>query len=93
MVGHTEDATILDGVFVVREPGRQRVLRHKVKNVHAWVEGTLVTTRAQHQLKIKVSYNPYKGDCFFDPNGYEVRNARLIVLRWDGVTAWRTNDW
>ncbi len=93
VVGHTEDATILDGVFVVRETGRQRVLRKKSKNVHAWVEGTLVTTRSNHGYGVKVTYNPYKHSSFMDQNGQEIRNARLVVFRWDGVTAWRINDW
>lgn len=93
VVGHTEDATILDGEFIVREPGRQRTLRHKVKNVHAWVEGTLQTTRPQIPLKVRISYNPYKNSTFVDRVGNEIRNARLVVLRWDGVTAWRINDW
>jgi hypothetical protein len=98
VVGHTDNATLLDAEFIVSEPGRRRVVVTGVRNVHAWVRGTLVTTREQTPLVAKVRYNP-KSDAHFtyiepDQKGWcRATNARLVVFRKDGVTAWQVNDW
>lgn len=74
------DGVVLKDVrFVVNESGRQRVLREKQKNVHAFVDGTLVKTFALATLKTdldgedlvprsgaksRVSYDPYRFSTF-----------------------------
>jgi len=53
--------------FTVREGGRQRVLRECQKNVHAWVEGDLVSTEESDFLSSEFSepfYCPYQTDHF-----------------------------
>jgi hypothetical protein len=76
---------IVDGIvlkdvrFVVNEGGRQRVIQEKRKNVHAFVDGTLVKTFAFDTLKkdldgetlapssgarSRVSYDPYRFSTF-----------------------------
>ena len=76
VVHHTYNIWIEDPVFVVRKAGRERVLREKKKNVHAFVRGTwmqdLLVEDAPTFHKIldhrecsqEVTYNPYKYDSF-----------------------------
>jgi hypothetical protein len=42
ILGHCAEAYLLDVAFVVRESGRQRVLKERRKNVHAFATGTLI---------------------------------------------------
>ena len=73
VVHHTQRIWIEDPVFVVRKAGRERVLREKKKNVHAFVRGTWfkvqsdfdVSRLIDHQAcSDEVTYNPYKYDSF-----------------------------
>ena len=52
VLGHAESVDIAWADFVVNEAGRQRVLREKQKNVHAYVKGLLLNT---------IGFKPYKG--------------------------------
>lgn len=98
------DAVIVrDVTFVVREGSRQRVLREKSKNVHAFVQGTLVKTFPLDSLKktatgetlapnaaatVRVSYDPYHAGYFFrEDNGKAVAGAPLVVVAPAGVYA------
>lgn len=59
------NSILLDGVqFVVQEGGRQRVLRERKKNVHAFVVGTVIRDFTAGAWK-RVSYNPYRGATFY----------------------------
>jgi hypothetical protein len=42
ILGHCAEAYLVDVTFVVREGGRQRVLKERRKNVHAFATGTLI---------------------------------------------------
>jgi hypothetical protein len=65
VLGHFDEVVLNDVSFIVSEAGRQRVLREKKKNVHAYAVGRLCKT---HQMLIsrsrivgsKLRYNPYK---------------------------------
>ena len=52
VLGHAKSVDIDGADFVVNEAGRQRVLKDKRKNVHAYVKGLLLNT---------VGFTPYKG--------------------------------
>ena len=58
VVNHTVDIELKDVKFVVSQAGRARVLREKVKNVHAFVEGTIAAMTME--TGEAVVYNPYK---------------------------------
>lgn len=81
VVAHSGIVYILQANFIVNERGRQRVIKEKRKNVHAFVKGYL-----SHPLKDKrhinsVTYNPYKSDCFFNRCSLEkVEHATSAVL-------------
>ena len=52
VLGHAQSVDIAWADFVVHEAGRQRVLKDKQKNVHAYVKGLLLNTSG---------FKPYKG--------------------------------
>jgi len=98
------DGVILrDVVLVVQESGRQRVLRDKAKNVHAFVRGQLVKTFPLDTLKVTadgdalapgkgatvpISYDPYHAGYFFrKDNGKPVGGSSLVVVAPNGVYA------
>lgn len=75
-VQHANAVIFTDAQFVVSRAGRQRVLREKRKNVHAFVRGTpeyVYDTRMNvdylkdycesNKLR-RVTYNPYKCETF-----------------------------
>lgn len=51
-------------IFKVYESGRNKVLKDKRKNVHAYIEGEDTTQSFQYNRI--VSYNPYKYNHFYD---------------------------
>lgn len=73
VVMHVDDITIYNPVFKVSEAGRQRVLREKRKNVHAFVVGDYYRDPVEEfspQGHI-VTYNPYKYEHFVFANTEE----------------------
>jgi hypothetical protein len=75
VVLHAHDVLVNDAILVVQEAGRQRVIREKRKNVHAFVRGTLIgyVPMGKHEGvgylgtgkdKVQVSYNPFAGPSF-----------------------------
>ena len=68
-----DDLSLQDVTFKVSEAGRQRVLREKRKNVHAFVVGTLCNSiEIQGKIFSEISYNPYFLGSFFDKMTKEV---------------------
>lgn len=98
MGGHVRHARslILNEVNLVVQPaGRERVLRERRKNVHAFVRGSLTYVRAldetddgditpgnmDRQGYRRISYNPYKYDSFvYLDTGMPVTFARQVVV-------------
>jgi hypothetical protein len=42
VVGHADHVLLHNPEFIVRESGRQRVLRERKKNVHAFIRGSII---------------------------------------------------
>lgn len=84
MEGYENTLTLQNVTFRVSEAGRQRVLRERKKNVHAYVVGTLMGSRGCWEPGpewIRISYNPYKGNYFYDvKDGKEVKQAREAIF-------------
>lgn len=77
---HLPEVTVKDAQFVVRQGGRQRVLREKQKNVHAFVRGTM-SSESVGDRSIGVTYNPYKYDSFVQRSNEEpIYNASIVFL-------------
>jgi len=65
VIHHAKHVHIVNPKFVVREGGRQRVLRERKKNVHAFVRGNLTAFKdSPSYLADTIGYNPYKYDSF-----------------------------
>ena len=68
--------------FRVSESGRQKVLRERQKNVHAWVEGDLISKDEKDFLQCGFSepwYDPYKTD-HFEVDGERVEFAENLRI-------------
>jgi len=82
---HTDKVHIRNPEFVVRQAGRERVLREGKKNVHAFVRGeaTYFDDFDPNYLDYTlVSYNPYKFDTFVDVyDTTPVRTAKRAFLQ------------
>ena len=65
VIHHAKDVHIVNPKFVVREGGRQRVLRERKKNVHAFVRGNLTAFKDNpSHLADTIGYNPFMYDSF-----------------------------
>ena len=89
VIHHAKDVHIVNPKFVVREGGRQRVLRERKKNVHAFVRGNLTTFKDNpSRLADTIGYNPYKYDSFVNVTDeepvYKAFRAWLNVRRYFG---------
>ena len=83
---HTSRIVLKDCAFKVSEKGRQRVLRQRRKNVHAFVVGT-VANIGKGCLEA-ISYNPYRGSHFFIKKSRALtQNARYCLCNERGVFA------
>ena len=69
---HTDKVHLRNPEFVVRQGGRQRVLREGKKNVHAFVRGDCPFYRLnpRNATLDTITYNPYKYETFvYEDNG------------------------
>ena len=67
VIRHANSVVINSPKFVIRQAGREKVLKEGSKNVHAFVKGILEwASDKEYRLKggRKVTYNPYKYNSF-----------------------------
>lgn len=81
-----ERAFLVGCEFKVSEKGRQKVLREKRKNVHAFVTAltklNTISEPTDWTLYAEVTYNPYKYATFVrKDNGEAIHNAPYVVLK------------
>ena len=90
---HVHELTLSDVEFKVMETGRQKVLRERKKNVHAFVIGTVAVDR--HTVFTDawiVGYNPYKYSSFVylahsDQPVYKAKHLHMFIGSTSGVTS------
>lgn len=92
VVGHADSVVLKDAEFVVQPGGRQRVLKEKRKNVHAFVRGILQAVNSlvrMHPATARpVMYNPYLYDSFVTRDTKEpVVSAPQVLIQGKSVTA------
>lgn len=88
VIAHKNCIFLKDCRFVVREGGRQRVLKEKKKNVHAFVEGTIDKFKQKDIMcgygpykYLRIEYNPYKvGKFVYVANNQPVHEAACVFL-------------
>ena len=82
VVGHTENIALKNVTFKVSEKGRQRVLKERRKNVHAFVTG-IIDDSPNRYWDVKIVYNPYKYNSFrlWTDDRVTVKSAEAVILR------------
>ena len=89
VIGYCNLVSLIDVKFTVSEAGRQRVLKGKTKNVHAYSVGMLQTPknrfwdiRFNPHAPFKVVYNPYKHThfCLWTKPEVAVHKAPSVLL-------------
>ena len=81
---HKDSLILKDVTFKVYERGRQLVLKSRHKNVHAYVEGTLIDDACGGQGE-RISYNPYRASTFTDATGKAIMFTEAVVMNQDGL--------
>ena len=83
VIAHLDNITLEDVKFNVRQGGRNKVLKEKKKNVHAFIEGTICCPVLAQGIEYGVTYNPYKYDSFVTRNDEKkitsIEYARLTL--------------
>ena len=91
VIAHMEVINLKDVSFKVSQAGRQRVLREKRKNVHAFVIGDIAGCASisgePYQLAKPVKYNPYAGESFTCQD-LKVSGAKFAAVNDYGVSAY-----
>ena len=90
VVEHTNNIVLRNAIFNVSEAGRQRVLKQKRKNVHAFIIGERFPFIPKSFVyRDEISYNPYKGPNFVIANQPEksVDEAKYVTILGNKVIA------
>jgi hypothetical protein len=64
VIAHVNNIDLGDVTFKVSKAGRERVLKEKRKNVHAFVEGTILAYETLCSDMVGITYNPYLYESF-----------------------------
>lgn len=95
-VAHSSAICLKECTFHVNENGRQRVIKNKRKEFHAYILGMYTgsgmgTTAKRNDLPAIIKYNPYKHTGFtcvnLTVNGFVVKGARVVICNEEGVKA------
>ena len=95
VIEHAQEVTLTDARFHVQQAGRERVLKEKRKNVHAYISGKLKETfwftQAPKYIwtaKQHVTYNPYKYKNFVNKKTLKpVASAEVVHISGKRITA------
>lgn len=81
--GHCDNCVIVEVSFQVSEPGRQRVINKRKRNVHAYASGKLIgRDPTDIYAPIRLGYNPYKYGFFYDKETREkISKAEYLIVR------------
>lgn len=89
--GHVKNAVMKNANFVVFQSGRNNVLNYKVKNVHAFVKGEIVSPLSENMEAMmsllcykRIRYNPYIHPFFFDEEEKKVESADYVLFTKEG---------
>jgi len=89
VIGHCDGLRLRDATFKVNESGRQRVLREKQKNIHAFVTGYVRNVDQCGSFDSQqVTYNPYKYESFVSSTHLQpVTSALYVIIDRAGIRA------
>lgn len=83
-VEHLTAVTLTNVRFAVQPAGRDKVIRERRKNVHAFVRGIVTAINddvAPNPSGMLVRYNPYEAGHFQTPTGAPIHNAETVTIR------------
>lgn len=81
VVGHVTNVAIEYPTFHISKAGKNRVIREKRKNVHAWAEGKLIGITADSSNLEEIYYCPYNSDSFsWKKTGESIKSSSLLVV-------------
>ena len=81
VIAHVNNICLREATFKVSEQGRQRVVKERVKNVHAGVTGYIIQEIPSQVPMRKARYNPYSVSTFIDKESSEpVFNAEIVIF-------------
>lgn len=91
VIKHTDRVVLIKAKFVVQPAGRQRVLKEKKKNVHAFVRGIMLPDDWEVETHLlptdEVTYNPYKYKTFVKKQTEEpVHQCNWVIM--DNKKVW-----
>jgi hypothetical protein len=96
VIAHLDSILLANCKFIVREGGRQRVIKEKSKNVHAFIEGDWDTESGRYSLPAactEITYNPYKYDSFVRKNNQsKIQNCGKVYMENRKVFAFEVED-
>lgn len=85
VIRHDTNVVLANVSLVVSNAGRERVLREKAKNVHAYAIGEIGDSKVSHGDTVEVTYNPYRANYFFEKSSEKPRqSAAFAVLNENG---------
>lgn len=84
--GHLTDISLRNVHYCVSKSGRERVLRTKSKNVHAFIIGEVLPFLPDNNLAAQwgvesVTYNPYKSDSFHYASGKTIEYSYYCLIQ------------
>jgi hypothetical protein len=86
VVAHVDEIKLENAQFKVSEAGRERVLREKRKNVHAFVVG--VVSNNEYFVDTEITYNPYKYSSFVNrETGKPIHEAAYVRIVGRSISA------
>ena len=91
VVNHADSVIIMKAQLVVQPSGRERVLRERRKNVHAFIRGEVIlindsTQGTALEFNVPITYNPYKQAYFYRKDtGEKVDRADFVLLNEQGA--------
>ena len=92
VISYVQEETLFDCSFIVGEKGRERVIKMRRKNVHAFVRGKRIMgqkPRLGLAFLGEVSYNPYiAGHFYLKHNGLAIKSAAMVKFFKDKVFAY-----
>lgn len=85
VLGYCEAIQLFNVTFKVSQKGRERVLKEKRKNVHAYVLGYVEDTVNGFNATSEATYNPYKYESFVDvKTKEEISQAHKVQVHMSG---------
>lgn len=85
VIGYADRIVVSNARFLVSQSGRARVLREKMKNIHAFVQGEyqadLQHAYLAYEYIMEAYYNPYKVSTFVDKRTMTpIHDAQIAIF-------------